>query len=124
MKYRKNEYVHGSTARKISQQKEFDYSVKKQPVKRIIKKSNIKSLFIIICIVFFMLMLLMYRYAILTEINFRYSEKNKEYNELKNENNKLRSEIQSGIDLKIIEEKAKAMGMLKPDRNQIIYTEN
>jgi len=121
MKYANNRYIDGSSAKKIiynennELRKHSDLIVKKK------SKSDVMFFFIIIVAVFSMLMVLVYRYTMLTEINFNYYEKYRLYNNFKTENNKIRADIQSSINLDEIRKKAEDMGLIQPDSNQVLY---
>lgn len=115
-------YVYGSAAPKI----EYNVYEENEVLKRKkLHKSNykvkLKMVFAILS-VFCCFVLLMYRYAIITELNYSVEKAAKNYAKIKNENTLLKIEIDKNLDLNSIREIAeKRLGMQKPDKNQIVY---
>jgi len=66
--------------------------------------------------------LLMYRYALITELTYKINTANKQYNNILSENVKLKVEIERQIDLQKIRELAETkLGMHKPDKYETVY---
>lgn len=68
-----------------------------------------------------LLLMMVYSYMQLNEITIKTSQTQKELTELKKDEIKLKSNIEKRLNLKLIEERAIALGMTKPEREQIIY---
>lgn len=88
-------------------------------------RNNGKNKFQTVCLllaVFGMGLLLMYRFALITEINYKVTNMETEYNNLRNENSRLKVSIEKRLDLTQIREIAEnKLGMQKPDKYQIVY---
>lgn len=73
-------------------------------------------------IVFLIGLLILFRYASITEINYKVNETTQKYNDLKNQNDRLGVDIAKSVNLqeirRISEEK---LGMQKPGSYQIIH---
>lgn len=73
-------------------------------------------------VIFATCFLIVYRYAVITELNFQISKAEKQYNEIRNENARLLVEIKKDTDLNTIQQIAETrLGMQKPDKSQIVY---
>ncbi|MCX7843583.1 MAG: cell division protein FtsL [Clostridia bacterium] len=115
-------YVHGTAAEKL----EYDvYSENKVLKAKKLQRSNNKAKFKLICAILMMFSVcffVMYRYAVITELNYKIYQMNKQYNEVRNENSSLRVQIEKECDLNSIREIAvKKLGMQMPDKYQIAY---
>jgi cell division protein FtsB len=115
-------YIHGTLAEKPT----YDVYEKNTVLKRKKKvkkyrKSKIKAVFIII-LLFISCMTLMYRYAILLNLNYTAGILEKQYTELKNENLLLKVELEKDTDIRYIKNEAlERLGMKEPDRAQVVY---
>lgn len=114
-------YINGTGARKI------EYDVYKQ--NRILKAKTkaraygrIKAkviLFIMVAFAIFALM--MYRYALITDMNYKMNIAYREYEKIKNENIKLKVELDKGMNLERIRKAAEnELGMITPEKHQIV----
>lgn len=115
-------YVYGTAAEKI----EYDVYEQNEVLKekrrmRNNAKVKWKAVFGIIAI-FSLCLVLMYRYALITEMGLTATRSEKEYNQIKDENSRLRVEIEKQTDINTIRKIAEdKLGMHKPDKNQIVY---
>lgn len=118
----KNKYVHGTAAEKLQYDVYEQNNVLKSKKKyRSNIRVKIKMTFTILAI-FTSCLLLMYRYAIVTELNYNISKSDKIYNEIRNDNSRLKVQIEKEMDLAKIKEVAeKKFSMQKPDRSQMVY---
>lgn len=126
-------YVYGTAARKLDQvrKEERTYSeestykrdkaTKNQSKVKANNAIRLKTMGVVI-LIFVSCLIIMYRYALITEINYNLGKLEQRYNEIKNENTRIKIAIEEETDLtrikKIAEEK---LGMQKPDRYQIVY---
>jgi cell division protein FtsL len=115
-------YVEGTAAVKL----EYDvYSENKVLSKKKEYKANKKIKLRTVCLmltVFAMGLLLMYRYALITEINYKVSSVESDYNKLRNENSRMKVQIEEQSDLSEIKEVAEnKLGMQKPDKYQVVF---
>lgn len=121
---KKNGYVYGTAAEKL------DYDVyehnkvlkekKKYKSNRLIKVKMIAG----ILLIFALGLIVMYRYALIADINFRISIKERQYNELRNENSRLKVAVENKTNLtRIMQVAQNDLGMQKPDKYQIVYIE-
>ena len=115
-------YVYGSTAEKL----EYDvYNENRVLRKKKVHRTNSKAKFKLVCsilLVFCMCFAVMYRYALVTELNYSVYKLNKEYNDLRNENSYLKVQIDNQMSLDSIRQIAESrLGMQKPDKYQIAY---
>lgn len=66
--------------------------------------------------------IIVYRYAVITELNFNINASERQYNEIRNENARLLVEIKKDTDLNTVQRIAETkLGMQKPDKSQIVY---
>jgi len=115
-------YVYGSTAEKLEYNVYEENEVLKSKKRyKSYKKAKLKTVAAILFI-FAVCMLVMYRYALITELNYNFSKLEKKYNELRNENSTLEVAIENETDLSRIRETAeKKLNMQKPDRSQMVF---
>ena len=115
-------YVLGTSARKLSYDVYEENTVLKAKRKQ---KSNNRAKFnlvLSIFVVFILVSLVIYRYALITELNYNINESLKSYSEIKNENSILKVDIEKDTDLSKIRQIAEdKLGMHKPDKFQVIY---
>jgi hypothetical protein len=114
-------YVYGSTARKIQ------YDVyKENPIlrnkRKVGKYNHIKAkLFLSTLLAFVCGMLIMYRYAVITELNYKIQDARSRFERLENNNLVTRVYIQSQLDLSIVRDMAESrLSMHEPRSEQII----
>lgn len=115
-------YVYGTAARKL----EYDVYEENRVLKEKKKaRSNNKTRLKAVCSILFVFaccLLIMYRYAVITELGYSVNKLDRVYNELKNENSHLRLALERDTDLDNIKKVAEErLGMQKPDRYQIVY---
>jgi len=115
-------YVYGTAAEKL------EYNVYEE--NKVLKakkqaKSSSKVKLRAVCfvlVIFASCLVLMYRFALITELNYNINKLEKEYNLIRNENSRLKLAIEKDMDLnkvkKIAEER---LGMQKPDKYQMVY---
>lgn len=112
-------YIQGTAARKL----EYDvYEENKvlcdKKKQRVSNKLKIKVVFAFI-ILFTLSGLVMYRYALITDMSYKIDAKKNEYAEMKNENTRLKVKIASKLDIQRIQKIAEEnLGMQKPDKCQ------
>jgi len=116
------EYIYGTAAKKI----EYDVYEENKVLKRKKEaKYNYKiQLKTVLCImmIFAASLILMYRYAVITDLNYRIDDSYKKYNGLRNENSRLSVQIGKDMDLSTVKEIAESrLGMQKPNKYQIVY---
>jgi len=121
---KRNNYVYGTAAEKIEydvyKHNEVLKEKKKYRANRLIKVKMVAG----ILLLFSLGLIVMYRYALIAEINFKISSKEKQYEELKNENSRLKVAIENETNLsKITQVAQNELGMQKPDKYQIVYIE-
>lgn len=121
-------YVYGSTARKLETPAKPIYDVYEEnkvlKEKKKARKNNKVRLKTVgyVMVIFSCCLLMMYRYALITELNYNISKLEKIYNEKVNENSRLKIAIEEDTDLDRIKQLAEEkLGMQKPDRYQIVY---
>ena len=124
MAQKRNNYVYGTAAEKIEydvyEHNEVLKEKKKYRANRLIKVKMVAG----ILLLFSLGLIAMYRYALIAEINFKISSKEKQYEELKNENSRLKVAIENETNLsKITQVAQNELGMQKPDKYQIVYIE-
>ena len=115
-------YVYGTAAKKIEYDVYEENSVLKK--KKTYKRNNkAKFRFVLLILFGFALsFVIMFRYAVITELNYKIAKVNKTYSEIKNENVRMKVEIDKQMDISKIREAAeKKLGMQKPDKYQIVY---
>jgi cell division protein FtsL len=115
-------YVHGTAAKKLEYNVYEENKVLKAKRKQ---KSNNRAKFnliLSILVVFAFIFLVIYRYALITDLNYSIDKSIKNYNEIKNENSILKVDIEKDTDLSKIRQIAEdKLGMHKPDKFQVIY---
>lgn len=116
------EYVQGTAARQL----EYDVYKENEVLKakkryKSNRKIKLKLVATIICVLLAGLAV-MWRYAIITQMSYEISQKEKDYKELRNENALLKVQIETETDLTEIKELAEnSLGMQTPDKSQIVY---
>ena len=123
------DYVAGSNARKL----EYDYEPERKVVKRVqVKKhekveislaTKVKTMLAVLAI-FSMLMVVIYRYNMISEANLRTIELNEELEKVSSDLSLAMMNVEQGTNLNEVEDYAKQkLGMQKPDKNQIVYVD-
>jgi len=123
---RNTRYVYGSAAPKIPV--EHQSHTENKVVRRVSSKplpsgSSIPKVQMIFCIVFMVAVsfVILYRYSLISELNYRMSKLTEEYNRLRDENRALNVEIETSINLDYVKEFAETrLNMHKPDSYQIV----
>lgn len=115
-------YIEGTAARKL----EYDvYEENKVLKAKKQNRLNNKYKFKAVCMVllmFAMMLAIIYRYAVITELNYNLDKSNQVYNELRNEYSRIKVEIEKSTDLTKIREIAESkFGMHTPDKYQYVY---
>jgi hypothetical protein len=118
-------YEYGSTAKKVKLDDHRYNEVHKKNNKKSNKKvkytmAKLRILFIML-IVFGCGMTMMYRYALITDINYKIDESKRQYTQIKNDNLNIKVKIENSLDLAKVREVAEGKyGMHKPQREQIV----
>ncbi len=115
-------YIHGTAAEKL----QYDvYEENKVLKAKQNQRNNNRTKYKIVrnvILVFALTFLVIYRYAVITEMNYNIDKVNDKYNEMKNENSRIKVDIEKQMDLGKIREIAEnSLGMHKPDKYQIVY---
>lgn len=114
-------YEYGSTARKINYEIHKESQVLKKKQKKVkYTKAKLRIVFLML-LVFGCGMTIMYRYALITDMNYKIDESKREYTKIKNENLTAKVKIENSLDLAKVREIAEGKyGMHKPQREQIV----
>lgn len=115
-------YVHGTAVRKFDDDiyKENELLRRKMEEKQHNKEKKKIMLHVFFCCALALVM--MYRYCLLTEMNYNMSKQCKEYESVKNSNIALRVSIEKEENLSNIKEQARSrLGMQLVNKNQIVY---
>lgn len=112
-------YIQGTAARKLEYDVYEENKVLSEKKKqRVSNKLKIKVVFAFI-ILFTLSALVVYRYALITDLSYKIDAKKNEYTEIKNENTRLKVQIASKLDIQRIQKIAEEnLGMQKPDKSQ------
>ena len=116
-------YEFGSTARKINYEIYKENEVlKKNKVKKQVKYTRAKLRIVFLMLLIFGCgMTIMYRYALITDVNYKIDESKRAYSKIKNENLTAKVKIENSLDLAKVRELAEGQyGMHKPQREQIV----
>lgn len=125
-------YVTGSTARKYDYLNDYperqnrNKKVKKKTVKKAaqVQKIEVKTVCVIACL-FVMLMIITYRFNIISESNLTLQTLKNELERVQSNLAVAEMNIEQSTDLAKIEAYAKQkLGMQKPDKNQVIYIDS
>lgn len=121
MKMDKN-YIQGTAARKLEYDVYEENKILKQKKKqRVNNKIKVKVVFAFM-VLFVLSGLVMYRYALITDLNYKINSKMNELTEIKNENTRLGVKIERELDLQKIQKFAEEnLGMQKPDKSQCTF---
>lgn len=115
-------YVHGNTARKL----EYDvYEENKVLSEKKKQRTNNKvkvRVVVAFMAVFALCSVVMYRYALITEMNYKINAGMNALDQLKDENSILEVKIEKELDLQKIQQYAQEnLGMQKPDKSQCVF---
>jgi cell division protein FtsL len=115
-------YVYGSTAQKL-EYNVYEENELLKAKKRFKSNSKIKrKAVLIVAVIFAACIVIMYRYALITEMNYNISNMEKTYNELRNENSRLKISIEKDMDLERVRKiAAEKLEMQEPDRYQVVH---
>lgn len=121
MKSDKN-YIHGTAARKLEYDVYQENKVLRQKKKqRVNNKLKVKAVFAFM-VLFALSGLVMYRYALITDLNYKINSKMNELTEIKNENTRISVKIERELDLQKIQKFAEEnLAMQKPDKSQCVF---
>lgn len=116
------QYVDGTSARKL----EYDIyeNNKVLKAKKVQKYNNIAKIKAVFCImmIFTVCSLVMYRYSLITELNYDLNKEKTAYEQVKEENAKLQAQIERQTDFSTVMQSAQSrLGMRKPENHQIVY---
>ncbi|MBP5426608.1 MAG: cell division protein FtsL [Clostridiales bacterium] len=115
-------YVHGTAVRKLDYDvyEENELLKRKEQEKRNNKQKRKILMHVFLCCALALIM--MYRYSVLTEMNYNMSKVLKEYEQIKNSNIALRVSIEKEENLFKVKEQAKTkLNMSTIDKSQIVY---
>ncbi|OPZ94201.1 MAG: Cell division protein FtsL [Firmicutes bacterium ADurb.Bin419] len=115
-------YIQGTAVRKLEYDVYEENKVLSEKKKqRVNNKVKVKVVFAFL-IVFSLCGLIMYRYALITDLNYKINARMNEYTEIKNENTRLMVKIESELDLQKVKQIAEEnLGMQQPDKYQLTY---
>jgi len=115
-------YVYGTAAKKIEYDVyEHNEILKEKKKVRTNNKAKVKIVFTLM-VVFSMFFLIMYRYAMITELNYEIARAESDFSKIKDNNARLLVEIEKETDLRKIKEIAEEkLNMQKPDKFQTVY---
>jgi Cell division protein FtsL. len=118
----KNEYIHGSLAEKVNYDPYEENAILKS--KKIARDNyRLKARIVFnIFLVFAMFIVVMLRYAQISQLNYESNVLKSQYSKLQSENQLLNIDIENAMDLKNIRQIAETkLDMHKPDKTQIVY---
>ncbi|AEV69001.1 cell division protein FtsL [Acetivibrio clariflavus] len=115
-------YIQGTAVRKLEYDVYKENKVLRQKKEqRANNKVKVKVVFAFM-VLFALSGLVMYRYALITDLNYKINSKMIELNEIKNENTRLGVKIERELDLQKIQKFAEEnLGMQKPDKSQCVF---
>ena len=115
-------YIQGSAARQL-QYDVYEENTVLKAKKRYKSYRKVKfKLVLSILAVLFAGLIVMYRFAAITQLSYNINQKEKIYSELRNENSMLKVQVETETDLADIKETAETrLGMQIPDKSQIVY---
>jgi cell division protein FtsB len=114
-------YEYGSTAKNLRFDVYKENKVLKNKRKKV-KHTKLKLRIVLVMLLFFVCgMSMMYRYALITDLNYKINEAKKEYTTIKDNNLNIRVKIENSLDLSKVREIAENQyGMHKPQKEQIV----
>ncbi len=118
---KENYYVEGSAARQIKYDIYEENTVLKKKKQYRDNRAAKFRLVMSLLAVFAAGLIITYRFAVITQLNYEITRSEKEYNDLVGENSRLRVEVENNTDLVRIKEVAEQkLGMSEPDKHQIV----
>lgn len=117
-----NNYVSGTAARKLEYDVYEQNSVLK--AKKQYKNNKMAKFRLVLSIlaVFVAALVVVYRFALITQMSYNINKSEKIYNTIRNENSLMRMQVEKNTDLTRIKELAETkLGMQIPDKSQIVY---
>lgn len=119
---RNNDYVYGTSAKKVQYDVYEENEVLKEKKKYRSNRGIKAKIVFSILLVFSTIFIVMYRYALITNINYEISKLEKEYKSLKDDNSRLKIAIEKETDLSKVKSIAEErLGMQSPDKYQIVH---
>lgn len=116
-----NYYVEGSAAREIKYDVYEENKVLKKKKQYRDNRAAKFRLIMSLIVVFAAGLIVMYRFAVITQLNYNIARSERAYNDLVGENSRLRVEIENNTDLAKIKEVAEQkLGMSEPDKSQMV----
>lgn len=117
-----HEYINGSTARKLEYNVYEENEVLKAK-KQYKNNRKAKARFVIsVLVVLVAGLVVMYRFALITQMNYNIYKNEKLYYDIRNENMLMRAQVEKDTDLAGIKEIAETrLAMQKPDKSQVVY---
>lgn len=119
---RRQFYVHGTAAKKLEYDiyEENEILKRKRQEKQANREKRKILMHMFVCCV--LALIVMYRYSLLTELNYDIGKKYKEYENIKNSNIALRVSIEKEQNLSNIKDQARnRLGMRTINKNQVVY---
>lgn len=116
------DYISGTAAKKLQYDVYEENTVLK--AKKLYKNSRIAKFKLVLSIfaVFIAGLVVVCRFAMITQMSYNISESEKAYNSIRSENSIIRMQVERDTDLTRIKEIAETkLGMQKPDKSQIVY---
>jgi len=115
-------YIQGTAARKLEYDVYEENKVLSEKKKRRVNnKLKIKVVFAFM-VVFALCGFVMYRYALITDLNYKINTKMNALTQMKNENTRLNVKIERELDLQKVQKFAQEnLGMQKPDKSQYVF---
>lgn len=125
---RKNNITQGSLARKMETHstRDYDESIESIPAIKEIRSKQYKrekktGMLLRVGVLFAVALLVIFRYARITELGYEYNEYYSQYEELKSDNNTMTAEIEKSINLEAVRKVAEEdLNMHKPEEYQIV----
>jgi len=119
---RKIDYVYGTSAEKTREEIYKNNEVLKEKRKYRLNRVTKVKIFVSILFLFTLGFLVAYRYALITDLNFKLYKLETQYEKLRSENSRLKVAIEKDTDLSKIKSIAETkLGMQQPDKYQIVY---
>ena len=116
------EYINDSTARKLEYNVYEENEVLK--AKKQYKNNRKDKVRVVISVLVVLIagLVVMYRFALITQLNFNIYKSEKLYYDIRNENMLIRAQVEKDTDLQSIKETAETrLAMQKPDKSQVVY---
>jgi cell division protein FtsL len=117
-----HEYINGSTARALEYNVYEENEVLK--AKKQYKNNRKAKARVVISVLTVLVagLVVMYRFALITQLNYNIYKSEKQYYDIRNENMQMRAQVEKDTDLASIKEIAETrLAMQKPDKSQVVY---